>query len=196
MNTWRVTLLLLIWRQNASYRRVASCGPSRSPLEFQFVATCCIGEFRPRSRCCCTPTSLCLGSHWKQGLLTNQPSTGVFARSLELRQDIGEEPMRRCRRGSSGPPTIEAGASCASVRREIRCFPAALVPGWPGQKSIKRGIFDQDTDAIRAKQWCVQSSLQRRSLSDALTLVPSMFVMSCSERSLALGLPLQQHAWV
>src|SRR5271168_3979129 len=87
MNTWRVTLLLLIWRQNASYRQAASCGPSRSPLEFPFVATCCTGEFRPRSRCCCTPTSLCLMSHWKQGSLTNQPSTGVFARSLELHQD-------------------------------------------------------------------------------------------------------------
>src|SRR5271170_1838670 len=61
-------------------------------------------------------------SPWKQGSLTNQPSTGVFARSLELHLDTGEEPMRQCRRGSSGLPTIEAGASCASVRREIRCF--------------------------------------------------------------------------
>src|SRR5271168_982849 len=152
MNTWRVTLLLLIWRQNASYRQAASCGPSRSPLEFPFVATCCTGEFRPRSRCCCTPTSLCLMSHWKQGSLTNQPSTGVFARSLELRQDTGEEPMRRCRKDSGGLPTIEAGASCASVRREIRCFPAALVLGRPEQESIKCGIFDQDTAATRVKQ--------------------------------------------
>jgi hypothetical protein len=91
-------LLLLIWRQNASYRQADSCGPSRNPSEFPFVATCCTGEFRPRSRCCCTPTSLCLRSHWKQGSLTNQPSTGVFARSLELRLDTGEEPMHQCRK--------------------------------------------------------------------------------------------------
>jgi hypothetical protein len=63
--------------------------------------------------------------------------------------------MRRCRRDSIGRPTIEERASCASLKREIQCFPATLGLHRPDQESTKCGIFDQDTAAIRAKQWCM-----------------------------------------
>src|ERR1700722_10448185 len=87
---------LPIWQGNGAYRQAVLCAPSKGPLEFLFVATCCTDEFKLRSRCCSTPISLCLRLRWTLDSLISRPSTEASASSWERRPDNGEEPMRQC----------------------------------------------------------------------------------------------------
>ena len=62
-------------------------------------------EFKPRSRCCCTPINHCLRLHWKWGFLINQPSIEASARLSEHPRGSGEEQMRRCQKHSNCLPS-------------------------------------------------------------------------------------------
>src|ERR1700722_16852381 len=99
MVIWRLPIL----QESVRYRRVVSCAHSKGRLVFPSGATCSISALKPQSLSCCTRTTLYQQSRWKSDSLTSQPSIEASVRLLELRQDGGEEQMRRCRRRSSSP---------------------------------------------------------------------------------------------
>src|SRR5580700_3045563 len=99
MGIWR----LPIWQKSVRFRLVVSCAHSKGRLVFPSGATCSISELKPQNLSCCTRTTLYLQSRWKSDSLTSQLSIEASVRSLELRQDGGEEQTYRCRRRSTSP---------------------------------------------------------------------------------------------
>src|SRR5580698_8506525 len=99
MGIWR----LPIWQKSVRFRLVVSCAHSKGRLVFPSGATCSISELKPQNLSCCTRTTLYLQSRWQSGSLTSQLSIEASVRSLELRQDGGEEKTHRCRKRSTSP---------------------------------------------------------------------------------------------